>query len=254
MAQQCTSDQLVSHLCNSSNFSCSFEALNDLSIPANSFDQNEWLWKGLKIVAEMVEEENCWKPYKDEWLWKGLKIVRDMFEEDKKHEWWTHWSMNTSLYAMNTLNELMPTWKEDSWSAEFLPISSNRWKPKIIQHHGAKGVVLSLTHLRTCDLGHLCLHLRSPVGDRHVKAVVAAHLESNFQFTLWTSMQTDHLQIFQYWIGNWPSRQPSPSNGCKQWGGIHPCLESQSLKQNSVDKFHSVSTVWHFSLQDGASI
>ena len=79
-----------------------------------------------------------------------------------------------------------------------------------------KGVVLSSTHLRTCDLGHLCLHLRSPVGDRHVKAVVAAHLESNFQFTLCTSMQTNHLQIFQHWIGNRPSRQPSPSNGRKQ--------------------------------------
>ena len=77
-----------------------------------------------------------------------------------------------------------------------------------------KGVVLSLTHLRTCDLGHLCLHLGSPVGDRHVKAVVATHLGS-MQMTITN--------------GNWPFHQPSPSNESKQWEGIHPWSESQSL-------------------------
>ena len=29
--------------------------------------------------------------------------------------------------------------------------------------------------------------------------------------------------------GNWPFHQPSPSNESKQWGGIHPWSESQSL-------------------------
>ena len=94
---------------------------------------------------------------------------------------------------------------------------SNLWtiplrKRASIFRHDKKS--FDVSHLRAGDLGHLRLHLGPPVGHRHVKAVVATHLGS-MQMTITN--------------GNWPFHQPSLSNESKQWEGIHPWSESQSL-------------------------